>query len=67
MAAKLDCLIEQDFQALAGATESTVETWRRRGTGPAYTLLGNRYLYALEDVRKFIATRRREPSAGCAL
>ena len=52
MANGLDCLIEEDFQLLAGATANTVEAWRKRGQGPAYVLLGNRYLYPRKAVVK---------------
>ena len=51
LADKLDCLTETDLMLLAKATASTVESWRKRGTGPAYLLLGNRYLYP----RKMVA------------
>ena len=45
MAAKLDCLVEDDFATLAGATASTVESWRKRGVGPVAVRLGTRYFY----------------------
>lgn len=61
MAERLDCFIEEDFQALAAATPKTVEAWRKRGIGPAYILLGNRYLYPREAVAQYLesATRAR--------
>jgi len=61
MAERLDCFIEEDFQALAAATSKTVEAWRKRGTGPAYILLGNRYLYPRKAVAQYLesATRTR--------
>ena len=60
MAAGLDCLIEEDFQLLAGATANTVEAWRKRGQGPAYILLGNRYLYPRKAVAKHLDSITRE-------
>lgn len=54
MADKLDCFIEEDFQLLAMATENTVEAWRKRGHGPAYIRLGNRYLYPRKSVAEFM-------------
>ena len=45
LADKLDCLTETDIMLLGKLSQSTVEAWRKRGTGPAYILLGNRYLY----------------------
>ena len=60
MAERLDCFIEEDFQHLAGATPKTVEAWRKRGQGPAYILLGNRYLYPRKAVAKYLETITRE-------
>lgn len=54
MAEQLDCLIEEDFQLLASATANTVEAWRKRGQGPAYIRLGNRYLYPRKAVAKHL-------------
>ena len=66
MAERLDCFIEEDFQALAAATPKTVEAWRKRGTGPSYILLGNRYLYPRKAVAQYLegATRTRSPQAA---
>ena len=60
MAERLDCFIEEDFQSLAGATAKTVEAWRKRGQGPAYILLGNRYLYPRKAVAKYLESITRE-------
>lgn len=54
MADKLDCLTEEDFCLLANATPLTVETWRKRGTGPAYVRLGRRYLYPRKALAKHL-------------
>ena len=54
LADKLDCLTETDIMLLGKLSQSTVEAWRKRGTGPAYILLGNRYLYP----RKAVANAR---------
>jgi hypothetical protein len=69
MAQQLDCFIEEDFQSLAQATPKTVEAWRKRGQGPAYILIGRRYLYPRKAVAKYLEqlTRGRAPSAGSAL
>lgn len=66
MADRLDCLIEEDFQLLAKATPLTVEAWRKRGTGPAYIRLGNRYLYPRKAVSKYLdsITKERTPVAA---
>ena len=60
MAEQLDCLIEEDFQLLTGATSNTVEAWRKRGQGPAYILLGRRYLYPRKAVAKHLESLTRE-------
>ena len=69
MAERLDCFIEEDFQALAGATAGTVEAWRKRGTGPSYILLGTRYLYPRKAVAKYLEqiTRERNHVPGKAV
>lgn len=69
MADKLDCLTEEDFILLAGATPSTVESWRRRGQGPAYVLIGRRYLYPRKAVAKHLEalTRERTEAPGKAV
>lgn len=63
MAERLDCFVEEDFQLLANATPNTVEAWRKRGQGPAYILLGRRYLYPRKAVAEYLETlvRTRQP------
>ena len=60
MAERLDCIIEEDFQELANATHLTVEAWRKRGQGPAYIRLGNRYLYPRKAVAQHLESITRE-------
>lgn len=66
MADRLDCFIEEDFQLLAHATANTVEAWRKRGQGPAYILIGKRYLYPRKAVAKYLEelTRERNSAPG---
>ena len=66
MAERLDCFVEEDFQLLAKATEKTVEAWRKRGQGPAYILLGNRYLYPRKAVAKSLDSITRERTSVAA-
>ena len=54
MADQLECFTEEDFQSLANATPKTVEAWRKRGKGPAYILIGRRYLYPRKAVAEYI-------------
>jgi hypothetical protein len=60
LADKLDCLTEADFTLLANASPSTVEAWRKRGTGPSYILIGNRYLYPRQAVSEYLHGLTRE-------
>lgn len=60
LADKLDCLTETDIMLLGKLTQGTVESWRKRGQGPAYILLGNRYLYPRKAVAKYLEGITRE-------
>ena len=66
IADKLDCLTETDIMLLGKLTQSTVEAWRKRGTGPAYILLGNRYLYPCKAVAKYLEGITRERNSVAA-
>lgn len=63
LAEKLDCFTESDLMLLGKLSHSTVEAWRKRGQGPAYILLGNRYLYPRQAVAEFLQgqVRARKP------
>lgn len=60
LAQSLDCIAEPDFCLLADITQSTAESWRKRGKGPAYVLIGNRYLYPRQAVADFVQSKVRE-------
>ena len=66
LADKLDCLTETDIMLLGKLSQSTVEAWRKRGTGPAYILLGNRYLYPRKAVPKYLEGITRERNSVAA-
>lgn len=66
LADKLDCLTESDIMLLGKLSQSTVEAWRKRGTGPAYILLGNRYLYPRKAVQKYLEGITRERNSMAA-
>ena len=66
LADKLDCLTETDIMLLGKLSQSTVEAWRKRGTGPAYILLGNRYLYPRKAVQKYLEGITRESNSVSA-
>jgi hypothetical protein len=44
-----------DLEALGIAAISTLATWRSRGLGPAYILLGGGVRYRVADVRGWLA------------
>lgn len=60
MAERLDCLTEEDFRLLAGATPGTVEAWRRRHTGPPHIRFGNRVFYPRKGIAKYFDSVTRE-------
>lgn len=60
LAASLDCIAEQDLCLLARIAPTTAEAWRKRGKGPAYVLIGNRFLYPRAAVSEFLHTLVRE-------
>ena len=66
LADKLDCLTETDIMLLGKLSQSTVEAWRKRGQGPAYILLGNRYLYPRKAVAKYLDSITRERTSVSA-
>ena len=66
LADKLDCLTETDVMLLGKLSQSTVEAWRKRGQGPAYILLGNRYLYPCKAVAKYLDSITRERTSVSA-
>jgi predicted DNA-binding transcriptional regulator AlpA len=49
-----------------GVRPSTVVAWRRRGTGPRYSRVGNRVLYFLSDVEKWLRDRQQDPAEAVA-
>ncbi len=60
IAESLDAITEDDLLALAGITHGTASAWRKRGTGPAYVILGNRVLYPRPQLKDFLADLIRE-------
>lgn len=64
LAQSLDCMTEEDLNLLTGTTPSTTLNWRKRGKGPAYTLIGNRVLYPRTAVAEYLQRNLRERSTG---
>lgn len=42
----------------------TLQDWRTRGIGPAYSKLGKRIAYAVADLDAFLSVTRVEPKSG---
>lgn len=65
LAHSLDCLIQDEVQTLTGWTSGTLESYRKRGKGPAFIKSGKHYLYPRSAIVDFIAdnTRNRTYSA----
>jgi hypothetical protein len=60
IADSLDCILDSDFCALAQVRPGTSESWRKRGVGPPYIRLGNRYLYPREGLMRHLQLLVRE-------
>lgn len=60
-------LTEREASAYLGPiTVRTLQDWRVRGLGPAYTKLGRRVAYSPDSLDDFIAAGRVEPKAVAA-
>ena len=51
---------------LGPVTPRTLQDWRTNGVGPAYSKLGRRVCYAIEDLDAFVARTRVEPKAAAS-
>lgn len=63
LADSLDCLTEEDLILLTRTTPGTVMAWRKRGKGPVYILVGNRFLYPRQAVAEFLTNSTRQRTA----
>ena len=66
LAESLGCLTEEDLCILADVTPCTAEAWRKRGKGPAYVLIGKRYLYPRPAFAEYLQTQVRERQPATA-
>jgi len=60
IADSLDCMLDEDLQALGGLQPGTTEAWRKRGKGPPYLIFGNRPLYPKKPAAAYLQTLIRE-------
>lgn len=59
LAAKLDCITEEDLALLADVKVETVATWRHRGDGPVFCKVGTRALYSVGAVVEWMCRRNK--------
>lgn len=59
-------LSEREAAAYLGLSPRTLQDWRTKGVGAAYSKLGRRVSYAIEDLDAFIASARVEPKSMVA-
>ena len=62
LADKLGFMTEESLVSLAKVQPSTVEDWRKRGTGPAPVRMGTAYFYEFSDVMAFMKSLKKERS-----
>ncbi len=55
-----DYLTEPALAEQLGKSERTLQRWRRLRIGPTPTIVGNKCLYAIEDVRGWLQAQRQE-------
>lgn len=55
-----DYVTEHALARQLDKSERTLQRWRRLRIGPTPTVLGNRVLYAITDVRTWLRAQRRE-------
>lgn len=53
-------LTTAEAAAFTGFSHRTLEAWRSRRRGPAYSLVNNRARYRLHDLRSFMEARRQQ-------
>lgn len=58
---KLAILAPVELAGALGVTETTLQTWRVDGYGPAYVRAGKRVFYRIDDVRSWIAQQTTAP------
>lgn len=57
----LGYITQDQLVALAAVLPSTTAAWRKRGEGPTYSLIGNRFVYPLAAIKTWLDGQVREP------
>jgi hypothetical protein len=61
----VECITEEELALLCDVKPSTCEAWRKRANGPRHIIAGNRVLYRVEVVRRWLETKvHRDYTAG---
>ncbi len=55
-----DYLTEPDLAAQLFKSERTLQRWRRLRIGPPPTIVGNKILYEIDDVKAWLREQRRK-------
>jgi predicted DNA-binding transcriptional regulator AlpA len=58
---KVELLTADELAVMMDVSEHTVESWRKEGTGPAYTRLGRRIYYPLQGIKDWIEANKNRP------
>ena len=61
-----ELLTTEAAACVLGLKPGTLEVWRWRGCGPAYSRVGSRIRYSIDDLRAYLVTRRVDPRASAA-
>ena len=54
LAKELDCWTEEELVSFTGCSAMTIESWRKRGKGPAFMRAGLSVLYPREGVLRWM-------------
>ena len=60
----LSHLTQRDLARRWSMSERTLESWRWKGSGPAYLRLGGRIVYRLQDVESYEETSLHKPAGA---
>lgn len=60
IALSLGFLTEEQMLELAQITPSTLEKWRKTGSGPTFTRLGNAVFYPISAVKEHLESKIRQ-------
>lgn len=56
----MEFLTQEDVAELAAVSLTTVESWRKHNSGPAYVKFGRAFLYPTDQLAAFLLERMRD-------